>query len=70
MSIQEAEDFAELLGSEFVMWEERSFTRFPIFLLLENMGISKNSISVNLQGDVQVDVSVIRCGFLCASVSL
>lgn len=70
MSIQEAEDFAELLGSEFVMWEERSFTRFPIFLLLENMGISKNSISVNLQGHIQVDVSVIRCGFLCASVSL
>lgn len=48
MSTQEAEDFAELFGSECVIWEERSFTRFPIFLLLENLGIGENSISVNL----------------------
>lgn len=70
MSIQKAEDFAELSGSESATWEDRTFTTFPIFLLSENLGIGENSISVNLYGDTQVDVSVTRCGFLRASVSL
>lgn len=68
MSIQEGEDFAELSGYLIsVIWENKSFTRFPIFLLLENLGIGENSISLNLYGDIQVDVSGVA---LCLSFPL
>lgn len=43
---------------------ENGFTRFPIFPLLINLGIGKNSFSVSLQGDVQLHASVGRHHFL------